>query len=477
MQIQVKKLRENLALLGAVVPKKPHLPILTNVLLRDGRAVATDLEVALSLEFPEARGIYLIPHKDVLDYLRFVPGDTLAKLSQDGDTLTISCGASHSTFPGASLDDYPPQTFELEGAQELYLDGDRLVEALQMALDYAAKDDSRPVLRGVTLVLEEGSAWAAAGDGYRMFYKEIPCKDGTVMTTIIPTKAVEALGQLWKQQAKTGVNPTVDTLLVELAIAKRLISLAFTQERMVARFGQVTLAVNLIQGIPPQWKPLIPRESTHRVKFLAEDLYRVARQVQGIAADGNGILRLSWAAGEMTVTARGGTQTAEVKIPAVCEDEGGRIAFNIKYILEYLKGNERLVELGVSTPTAPGCFLDGRSAVVIMPMSVQDEASKEAEDKAPEPAAESEPAATEPSAEEESGEVVDPDPGETAVTDEQEDENLAKEREAEAQTEEQVRKCRVCGCTEENACQTPEGPCHWVEEDLCSNCESQAPVA
>ncbi len=34
----------------------------------------------------------------------------------------------------------------------------------------------------------------------------------------------------------------------------------------------------------------------------------------------------------------------------------------------------------------------------------------------------------------------------------------------------QVRKCRVCGCTEEKACQTAGGPCHWVEEDLCSAC-------
>lgn len=29
------------------------------------------------------------------------------------------------------------------------------------------------------------------------------------------------------------------------------------------------------------------------------------------------------------------------------------------------------------------------------------------------------------------------------------------------------RKCRVCGCTQNNAC---EGGCHWVEEDLCSKC-------
>ncbi len=31
--------------------------------------------------------------------------------------------------------------------------------------------------------------------------------------------------------------------------------------------------------------------------------------------------------------------------------------------------------------------------------------------------------------------------------------------------------CRVCGCTEFDACIT-EGmvPCHWVEPDLCSAC-------
>ena len=29
------------------------------------------------------------------------------------------------------------------------------------------------------------------------------------------------------------------------------------------------------------------------------------------------------------------------------------------------------------------------------------------------------------------------------------------------------RKCRICGCTDDNAC---PGGCYWVEEDLCSAC-------
>ncbi|MDP2730556.1 MAG: hypothetical protein Q8O55_08730 [Dehalococcoidales bacterium] len=32
------------------------------------------------------------------------------------------------------------------------------------------------------------------------------------------------------------------------------------------------------------------------------------------------------------------------------------------------------------------------------------------------------------------------------------------------------RKCRLCGCTELEACITKEGPCHWVTLDLCSAC-------
>lgn len=31
-------------------------------------------------------------------------------------------------------------------------------------------------------------------------------------------------------------------------------------------------------------------------------------------------------------------------------------------------------------------------------------------------------------------------------------------------------KCRVCGCTNEHACQTPGGPCAWAAENLCTGC-------
>jgi hypothetical protein len=42
--------------------------------------------------------------------------------------------------------------------------------------------------------------------------------------------------------------------------------------------------------------------------------------------------------------------------------------------------------------------------------------------------------------------------------------------------QEAVRRCRVCGCTDNDCsgCIARTGePCHWVEQDLCSACESE----
>ncbi|MDR1174782.1 MAG: hypothetical protein LBK83_04855 [Treponema sp.] len=42
----------------------------------------------------------------------------------------------------------------------------------------------------------------------------------------------------------------------------------------------------------------------------------------------------------------------------------------------------------------------------------------------------------------------------------------------------EIRRCRVCGCTDDDCHQCIEKtghPCHWVEEDLCSACAEDDP--
>ena len=33
-----------------------------------------------------------------------------------------------------------------------------------------------------------------------------------------------------------------------------------------------------------------------------------------------------------------------------------------------------------------------------------------------------------------------------------------------------TKRCKVCGCTDDNPCMSTSGPCWWVTDELCSSC-------
>lgn len=57
---------------------------------------------------------------------------------------------------------------------------------------------------------------------------------------------------------------------------------------------------------------------------------------------------------------------------------------------------------------------------------------------------------------------------------------VAKKKKPRRENQADPGKCRVCGCTEDQACMTDDGPCHWADESqtLCSGCaESEGAAA
>ncbi|MFA4836772.1 MAG: DNA polymerase III subunit beta [Dehalococcoidia bacterium] len=371
MRVQVRKLRDVMGLLQPVIPKKPTIKVIGNILLKDGKAVAMNLETTVIADFPEADGQALLP-LSLLDFLRYVPGDTVARIDPEGErTMSISCNGSKRTFPYTDPDEYPPAP-ELPPL-DLHVDGDRLLEAMEMAAPYAARKDDRPVLKGVTLVIGKEGSHVAAGDGFRMFYKGIPCKAEPTVR-VIPEEAVSLMKDLWKKTARPE-SPAMDALLAQIAIARRIIRLGFNDSVepgvMAARFGEVTVLVKLIGGTPPDFAAVIPTVHEHSLKLFAQDLYRAVLQVANVAAEGAGIVRLQWSGNELKVSAVADDQTVEAQTFVTSEGGDGCIAFHVAYLLKYLKERQGMVDLKCNRPDGPGLFLDGKSTVVIMPMFVQ----------------------------------------------------------------------------------------------------------
>ena len=387
MKVEVRRLREVMELVAPVIPREPGMAIVKHILLRDGKAIATDLQHTIIMDFPEATGELLL-HRDALDFLKFIPGDTMAEISireNDIKSILISCEGSRRSLPWADVQDFPP--LPVLPDIQWHLDGDRLQETLVMASAYAGRDQSRPVLAGITLTLEEDQSFVASGDGYRMFYREIPETSESTITVIIPIGTVRLLRDLWKKASRPEA-PATDALITEIALARRLIGLGIRMEDkgnrveglMVARFGGITLLSRLITGTSPDWRGVIPLNPPQKLKVFAEDLYRALQQVREVAGENGGIMRLHWDDNRLKVTATAGEQTAEAEAFATIEGGGGHIGFNIRYLTEYLKHRQGLVEMGVTSPGQSVCFLDGKCTVVIMPVAVSEDTRGEASD-------------------------------------------------------------------------------------------------
>lgn len=390
MEVQVNRLREVLSLLRPAVPRNPTLKSLTNVLLKDGKAVATDLETMVIVEFPEADQTVLFPFMAVSKMLDYVPGDQLLKMESDHDKLTLSWagGSESASYPISDPESFPIVPV-FETRVEADLDGDTFMPALATAQTYVATETDRPVLNGVTVIF--GSPIEiAAGDGFRMSHQVLPLvfPDNTI--SIIPSSSVPVLMHLWKSTPRT---PPQSDSLIPIVTAKKQIHVALDSKKgLLIGFGpRATAIIKLTDGTPPAWIKLIPKEEPIlRVQVFAPEFDTAVRRVRDVASQGVGIVRLEFDDGSVKVSAMADGQEVSARISAL-ESTGApnRVAINAKYLLGYLKGKEGLVAISWTGGSAPVSFLHSKSPrVLIMPMKADWDLKQ--------PVAEAEPAPEQP---------------------------------------------------------------------------------
>lgn len=372
MQVRVQKLREVMKLLEPAIAGKTTLPILHNVMLKDGVAVAGNLEVFVLVDLPEADIECLIPYKPVMQLLKYVPGNETLTIEANKE-ITFSWSDGKSSYPRIKPKDYPPVP-ELTVKTEGTLDGNTLIAALTSISEYCSADEARPVLTGVAIFPGENLD-VAAGDGFRMAYQAIPASFPIEQPLIIPSGAVRMLNSLWQH---TKPDVALGDSLVKLVMSKRQVDIALVgaknSEADIIRvcFSGVTALIRLIQGNPPNFKQIIPKDIPAKVQFFSGDLERAIKRLSAIAKEGKDIVRLAWTNDTMTVSASSEEAGKVEGTLPVQADNPDKVAINVKYLLEYLDGKEGMITMGLTGKTSPVVFRFRASPLVmVMPLNVQ----------------------------------------------------------------------------------------------------------
>ena len=365
LYIDRDELGRGLARIQGVVERRGTQPVLSHVLLNAAdsrlRLTATDTEVAFIgdlLANVTTEGDVAIDAASLFQVVRTLPEATVRIVLSAGNRLEISSGRAFFRLPGVAAEEYPAlPAFDPMGSITVKESDIRAqVEAVSFAV---STDDTRYGLNGTHLESvesEDGDRLRmVATDGHRLSSSDIAFEGNLSLTPrmLVPRKAMAVIRKLLDG---TG-NVTVE--FGEAAI------------RLV-RPGQ-TFWFRLLDGKFPNYEPIIPKDSRHRVTIGRADLASTLKRVQVVVQDRPRAVRFAFTESEMTVQVHN-VDRGEVNetLPAELDGEDIAIGLNSLYlqnVLSVLRGDKVLLEMGHALGPCRVCDPDDESSFfIIMPM-------------------------------------------------------------------------------------------------------------
>lgn len=349
-----------IAKIQAIVPSKPALPILSNVLL-EAQAdqlilSATDLTVSMRA-FADAQvqeeGAITLPAKKFFQLVRELTSAQVEIHAKTPETAYINCGSSHFKMSGMHKTEFPPLP-DMSGGVSIHIDNTLLKEMLIRSSFAAARDDNRQVLNGILLQHKQKFATFIGTDGKRLarLYTEVDLPESQSGSYVLPLKAVEEMIKL-------------------IDVKDTQSKLTFLSDKIGLEIGSVTLMTKLLNGQYPDVDRVIPKKAGAPITLHREELMSLLRQVSLFTTDHSSAVRFTFAPGELHLTAiSGDIGEGKVSMPVNYGGPKMDIAFNPHYFLDILRhSKDETVHLSLSDAFNPGLITDSTTAhFVLMPM-------------------------------------------------------------------------------------------------------------
>ncbi|MBI5449624.1 DNA polymerase III subunit beta [Candidatus Gottesmanbacteria bacterium] len=366
--MHITVLQENLlrALIktGRAISTKPQLPVLSHVLLETEngglRITATNMETTESVHVAakvEKAGALCVPSRVLTELVSSLPAETAHLVAGEG-SLSVRCAGFSANIPGVASGEFPPvpQIGKTKGTS---LQKQALVEALTLVLFAAATDEGRPLLTGVRIEDKGDSVVFAATDGYRLSMKKLSLPLKNNIRLVVPARALSEVVKVSQEDRDSE-------------------SVSFLQEeggQLVFVVGDTEIFTRPIEGEYPNFEKIIPATHNTRVLFEKEALVRAVKSAAIFARDNANIIRFHIENQSVVVSANT-PQVGEnqIDVAAKVDGDGGDIAFNSRFLVEFLanfSGEELLFEMtGGLNAVAFRPVNDDSFLHVIMPVRV-----------------------------------------------------------------------------------------------------------
>ncbi|HHU80998.1 MAG TPA: DNA polymerase III subunit beta [Acholeplasmataceae bacterium] len=316
---------------------KTPMPILTGIKLVASKSglkiITSNMDISIQIEIPisdqliiEETGDCVVPGKYFVDIIRKIDAKMVDFSIFEENTIKILADRSNFTLIAMDKNNFP--NFQFVGTPNpIILTSQKLKQIIKQTSFAAGISETRIILTGVCLEINENSLKAVATDSYRLARKELTMEhEAQSNQVVIPSRSLDELNKI--------IDDTSENIEVHLLTNKVLF-----------KYKNIYFLTRLIEGSFPDTSSLIPSEFLLEMVFNKNDLLATIDRVSLFATmDTTNIIKLSLNPNqtiELSSTSTEIGKAVEEIIPLSCtEIKQFQIAFSSKYFYDALKAFE-----------------------------------------------------------------------------------------------------------------------------------------
>jgi DNA polymerase III subunit beta len=358
-------LLDSLSVVTKALSSRTTLPILSGVLFtatKDGIVLqSTDLEISIRdsvLADVEETGAAVLPGRLLSDVVRKMPDAAIRIETASSDRVTVSCrsekaGVISFTLRTLSADDFP-RFPEVAADTSVSLPSALVGSMVRQVSRAVSRDEARPILTGILLVIDDTELRMVATDSYRLAVRIAHAEEPAAsrIEVVIPGRALEEIPKI--------------------AGGAETITMGVSENQVVFEFGHTTYVTRRIEGTFPNYRQLVPTEGETNAVIDREEFCEAVQRVS-LLAQHNAPLRLKLSDSTLTLSAT--TQdVGEASEDLMVEMHGAalEIAFNHAFLLDGVTAaDSEKISFMATSPLKPGVFKAGENdelVYLIMPV-------------------------------------------------------------------------------------------------------------
>lgn len=322
------------------VTNRTTIPILKGILLKakDGKLILTASDLDLSIERiidadVSVEGEIVVLSKLFSEIIRKLPNENITFDLQEGNTLIITCSSSQFNIVCFPSDEFP-NIGTVDANEKINLNRELFKEMIRKTAFAASLDESKGVIVGVLIELQENYLNMVALDGFRMAVLKEEMKNEGEKKIIISSKILNEISKIISEVEDEDLDIILD------------------QKKAIIILEGTRIVLRLLEGEFIKYRDIIPKENKTTVTLNRGDFLESIERASLFAKEGkNNLVRLSLSDNLMNITSR--SEEGNVKEEVIISKNGESldIGFNSKYLIDVLKvidEDEILLELNSS---------------------------------------------------------------------------------------------------------------------------------